>query len=105
MNAFNMAKMMLSPMAEPPSDEALEAYLDMAKEEILNWTYGPDTELTEVPSWLVPIQTMSVVIGVNGNGTEGDVLDTVDSVSHYFKYSEMLEYIHQNAPAYVKVRV
>lgn len=85
------------------SDEVLAVYLDMAKNEILIWTYGRDTELTDIPMWLEPIAIMAVVIGVNGNGTEGDKADTIDSVSHDFKYAEMLEYIHENAPSYVKV--
>ena len=85
------------------ADEVLEVYLDMAKNEILIWTYGRDTELTDVPMWLEPIAIMAVVVGVNGNGTEGDKADTIDSVSHDFKYAEMLEYIHENAPSYVKV--
>lgn len=84
-------------------DEVLEVYLDMATNEILIWTFGRDTELTDIPMWLEPIAIMAVVIGVNGNGTEGDKADTIDSVSHDFKYAEMLEYIHENAPSYVKV--
>ena len=103
MNATDMVNMMLSSMSDPPGEEAIAMYLEMAKEEILNWTYGKDTVLTEVPSWLVPIQTMAVVVGVNGNGTEGDTSDTIDSVAHTFKYAEMLEYIHENCPVYVKV--
>lgn len=85
------------------SDEVLAVYLDMAKNEILIWTFGRDTELTDIPMWLEPIAIMAVVIGINGNGTEGDKADTIDSVSHDFKYAEMLEYIHENAPSYVKV--
>ena len=99
------------------SDEVLEVYLDMATNEILIWTFGRDTELneiliwtfgrdtelTDIPTWLEPIAIMAVVVGVNGNGTEGDKADTIDSVSHDFKYAEMLEYIHENAPSYVKV--
>ena len=85
------------------SNEVLSVYLDMATNEILIWTYGKDTELTDIPMWLEPIAIMAVVIGVNGNGTEGDKADTIDSVSHDFKYAEMLEYIHENAPSYVKV--
>ena len=84
-------------------DEVLEVYLDMATNEILIWTFGRDTELTDIPTWLEPIAIMAVVVGVNGNGTEGDKADTIDSVSHDFKYAEMLEYIHENAPSYVKV--
>lgn len=105
MDAFTTAKAMLSSMATPPTDEVLNVYLDLAKEEILSWTFGKDTALTDVPNWLVPIQTMAVVVGVNGQGTEGDKADSIDSVSHDFKYAEMLEYIHENAPAYVKVNV
>ena len=103
MDALTTVKAILSSMDYIPSDEVLGVYLDLAKEEILNWTFGKDTDLTDVPNWLVPIQTMAVVVGVNGKGTEGDIADTVDSVSHEFKYAEMLEYIHENAPAYVKV--
>ena len=106
MNAMDTVKAMISSsMPEPVSDEVLEVYLDMAKEEILYWTFGRDTELTDVPAWLVPIQAMAVVVGINGIGTEGDKSDTVDYVTHDFRYSEMLEYIHENAPAYVKVNV
>lgn len=103
MDALTTVKAILSPMDYKPSDDVLNVYLDMAKEEILVWTFGRDTELSEVPGWLVPIQTMAVVVGINGIGTEGDKADTIDSVSHDFKYAEMLEYIHENAPAYVKV--
>ena len=98
---LNKIKAILSTM--DVGDEVLEVYLDMATNEILIWTYGKDTELTALPSWLEPIAIMAVVIGVNGNGTEGDKADTIDSVSHDFKYAEMLEYIHENAPSYVKV--
>lgn len=98
---INKIKAILSTM--DVGDEVLAVYLDMAKNEILIWTYGKDTELTALPSWLEPIAIMAVVIGVNGNGTEGDKADTIDSVSHDFKYAEMLEYIHENAPSYVKV--
>lgn len=102
MVALDTVKVLLGDMK--PSDEDLLVYLDLAKEEILNWTYGEETELTEVPSWLVPIQAMAVVVGVNGNGAEGEDSEAVDNVTHYYKYAEMLEYIHENAPAYVKVR-
>lgn len=105
MNALSTVKAILSPMEYVPTDDVLNVYLDMAKEEILYWTFGRDTELTEVPNWLVPIQAMAVVVGINGIGTEGDKADTIDSVAHEFKYAEMLEYIHENAPAYVKVNV
>lgn len=98
---LNKIKAILSTM--DISDEVLAVYLDMAKNEILIWTFGRDTELTDIPMWLEPIAIMAVVIGVNGNGTEGDKADTIDSVSHDFKYAEMLEYIHENAPSYVKV--
>ena len=103
MDALTTVKAILSSMDSIPSDDVLNVYLDMAKEEILNWTFGKDTSLTDVPNWLIPIQTMAVVVGVNGQGTEGDKADTVDSVAHEFKYAEMLEYIHENAPSYVKV--
>ena len=93
LTALEKVKLLLSPMDNMPSDTVLNVYLDMAKEEILNWTFGADTALTDVPSWLAQIQIMAVIVGVNGNGTEGD------------KYAEMLEYIHENAPAYVKVNV
>ena len=105
MDALTTVKAILSPMDNIPSDSVLNVYLDMAKEEILYWTFGRDTALTDVPNWLIPIQTMAVVVGVNGQGTEGDKADTVDSVTHEFQYAEMLQYIHDNAPSYVKVNV
>ena len=102
-NTVTLNKIKASLSTTDVGDEVLEVYLDMAKNEILIWTFGRDTELTDIPMWLEPIAIMAVVIGVNGNGTEGDKADTIDSVSHDFKYAEMLEYIHENAPSYVKV--
>ena len=44
-----------------------------------------------------------IVAGMNSAIRASDKADTIDSVSHDFKYAEMLEYIHENAPSYVKV--
>lgn len=88
-------------------DEALDAeltvYLNLAQSALINWTYGEDAVITEVPEWLVPIQIMAVVTGFNQQGAEGEIAESVDGVRHDFKYDTMIGYIHANAPSYAKV--
>lgn len=85
------------------TDEELNDFLSIASDEIISWHYPPDTEETDVPTIYQTIQVMAVVVGINGLGAEGETSESVDIVSHHFKYADMLEYIHENVPSYVKV--
>ena len=86
------------------ADAEIQVYLDLAEQEILTWTFGKDTMLTETPSWLEPVQIMAVVVGFNQKGATGETMQIIDEVHHDFKYDSMLAYIHANAPSYVEVR-
>lgn len=102
MDALNTVKTILK-IKDDTLDADITVYLNLANAELLNWTYGADTVLTEIPDWLVPVQIMAVVTGYNQQGAEGETSESVDGVSHQFKYDSMVDYIHRNAPAYAKV--
>lgn len=101
MNALSTVKTMLGDASL--TDAEITAYLDFASAEILSWSYGPDTELTEVPDWLVPVQVMAVVTAINQRGGEGETSENVDGVMHVFKHDTMVSYIHAHAPGYAKL--
>jgi len=84
-------------------DNTLDVYLDLAKDAIINWTFGGDTEMEDVPSEYQEIQVWSVVIGWNGRGAEGETSESVEGVTHSYDYTLMTNYIHDNCPSYVKI--
>lgn len=86
------------------ADNEIQVYLNLAEQELLTWTFGRNTELTQVPSWLEPVQIMAVVVGYNQKGAVGETMQIIDEVHHDFKYDTMLSYIHANAPAYAEIR-
>lgn len=86
------------------ADNEIQVYLDLAEQELLTWTFGRNTELTQIPGWLEPVQIMAVVVGYNQKGAVGEIMQIVDEVHHDFKYDTMLSYIHANAPSYAEVR-
>ncbi len=102
MAAIDKAKSILG-FTDTEHDEELSVYLELAEQELLVWTYGKSSSLTELPSWLEPIQVMAVVTGYNQQGAEGETYQTVDGVTHSFSYPTMIEYIHRNAPSYAKL--
>ncbi len=102
MSVLNDVKAILG-FTDDSEDSNLEVYLRMAKNELLVWTFGKDNGLTDLPSWLEPVQTMAVVAGYNQRGAEGEVYQTVDGVTHSFSHPTMIEYIHKNAPSYAKL--
>lgn len=102
MAAIDKAKSILG-FTDTEHDDELSVYLELAEKELLVWTYGKSSSLTELPSWLEPIQVMAVVTAWNQRGAEGETYETVDGVTHNFKYDTMVGYIHNNAPSYVEV--
>lgn len=90
-----------------PSDETLNAYLDVAGSEILSWMYHlvggvPDT-VTGVPSRYEGTQIYAVIVGFTQSGAEGQGLSIENGVHREFKYADMLEYIRNNVLPYVRV--
>lgn len=90
-----------------PSDNLLNTYLDMAKSEILAWMYhlvgGVPEDVTDVPSKYEGIQIYAVVVGFTQSGAEGQGLSIENGVHRDFRYSDMLDYIHNNVLPYVRV--
>ena len=90
-----------------PSDETLNTYIQVAGNEILAWMYhlvgGVPDSVTEVPSKYEGIQIYAVVVGWTHAGAEGQGLSIENGVHRDFKYSDMLDYIHNNVLPYVRV--
>lgn len=90
-----------------PSDEKLNTYLAVAGDEILSWIYhlvgGVPTNVTEVPSKYDSIQVYSVIAGYTQAGAEGEQTHIENGVQRHFRYSDMLDYIHNHVLPYVRV--
>ena len=90
-----------------PSNETLNTYIEIAGNEILAWMYhlvgGVPDGVTEVPSKYEGIQIYAVVVGWTHAGAEGPGLSIENGVHRDFKYSDMLDYIHNNVLPYVRV--
>jgi len=83
-----------------PTDDTLNTYIMLAGNEILAWMYhlvgGVPADVTEVPSRYEGIQIYAVVVGWTHAGAEGQVASIENGVHRNFKYTEMLDYIHNN---------
>lgn len=90
-----------------PSDETLNTYISVAGNEILAWMYhligGVPEDVIAVPSKYEGIQIYAVVVGWTHAGAEGQGLSIENGVHRDFKYSDMLDYIHNNVLPYVRV--
>lgn len=90
-----------------PSDETLNTYIQVAGNEILAWMYhlvgGVPDSVTEVPSKYEGIQIYAVVVGWTHAGAEGQGLSIENGVHRDFRYSDMLDYIHNNVLPYARV--
>lgn len=90
-----------------PSEDTLNTYITMAGNEILSWMYhlvgGVPEDVTAVPPRYEGIQVYAVVVGWTHAGAEGQGLSIENGVHRDFKYSDMLDYIHNNVLPYVRV--
>lgn len=90
-----------------PSDEKLTVYLTLAGQEILNWKYhligGVPEDVTDVPERDEIKQIYAVVAGYTQAGAEGESRHSENGVARDFRYADMLDYIHCNVFAYVRV--
>lgn len=83
-------------------DNEISAYLDMAKEEILNCMYprGSQAEkraaITEVPLRYEQIQIQAVVNGYSHRGAEDEKVHNENGINRTFVYGDMLAYINAN---------
>lgn len=92
---------------EMPTDAKLTEYLSLAKQEILSWMYsqigGVPTDVTDVPTKYEVTQIYAVVAGYTHAGAEGERQHSENGVSRYFTTADMLDYIHRNVYAIVRV--
>lgn len=90
-----------------PTDETLNTYLTLSKNEILSWMYhligGVPTDATEVPAKYETIQIYSVIAGWTHAGAEGQIVSIENGVHRHFSTVDMLDYIHNNILPFVRV--
>lgn len=100
-------KTLLDDGGELPSDEKLEVYITIAGQELLNWKYhltgGIPEDVTTVPASEEIKQIYAVVAGYTQSGAEGESAHSENGVARTFRYSDMLDYIHNNVKAFVRV--
>ena len=103
---LTMVQTLLDDGGTLPSVEKLEAYLDLAEKEILSWMYhlvGGVPENVTIPTRYDVTQVYSVVAGYTHAGAEGQKTHNENGVNRTFIYSDMLDYIHNNVLALVRV--
>lgn len=100
-------KTLLEDGGDVPSDEKLNTYIAVAGNEILAWMYhlvgGVPSNVTAVPSKYEGVQVYAVVAGYTQAGAEGEQTHIENSVHRHFRYSDMLDYIHNNVLPFVRV--
>lgn len=100
-------KTLLEDGGDVPSDEKLNTYIAVAGNEILAWMYhlvgGVPSNVTAVPSKYEGVQVYAVVVGYTQAGAEGEQTHIENGVQRHFRYSDMLDYIHNNVLPFVRV--
>lgn len=104
---LNTVKVLLEDGGALPSDEKITTYLGLAKSEILEWIYhlvgGVPGDVTGVPTRYEPTQVYAVVAGFTQAGAEGTRDHSENGIKSAFRYSDMLDYIHNNVLPIVRV--
>ena len=102
-------KTLLDDGSEMPSDEKLNAYLSLAKNEILNWLYwdigGVPEDVTNLPSRYDGVQIYAVIAGYTHAGAEGEGQHIENGVHRTFNYDDMVGYIRDTRHVTPYVRV
>ena len=90
-----------------PSEDKLEVYLALAKNEILQWMYhlvgGVPESVADIPDKYEVTQIYAVVAGYTHAGAEGQNQHIENGVQRAFVYSDMLDYIRNNVMAIARV--
>lgn len=91
-------------VSEIPSDDKLSTYIEVAGNEILSWRWQlVGNAPASVPAELEGIQVYAVVVGYTQAGAEGEQTHIENGVHRHFRYSEMLDYIHNKVGVIGKV--
>lgn len=95
----------LSVLLDMDEESAILAeYLNMAKDEILNWMYRGDVpEGADVPARYEQTQIQAVIAGYSISGAEGQTSHSENGISRTFKYPDMLAYIHSHVIPLVQI--
>ena len=88
-------------------DPLLMEYLDIARDEILNWLYirlgaVPD-DVVAVPAAYEQVQIMAVVAAYNIRGAEGQTLHIENGMHRDFVYDDLVKYVHTHVYPYVRL--
>lgn len=89
------------------TDETLSVFLASARDEILAWMYGGRAQaafITEVPARYENVQCMAVVAGLGLIGGVNETSHSENGVSRTFRYSDMVDYIHNHVFPIAEVR-
>ena len=104
---LTVIKTLLDDGGEMPSDEKLNTYIQIARQEILAWKYhligGVPEDVTEVPAAEDITHIYAVVAGYTHAGSEGEKQHNENSVNRVFIYADMVDYIRNNVLPYVRV--
>lgn len=86
-------------------DSLLAGYLEMAKQEILNWMYinvgGVPDGVEDIPAKYEQVLVMACVTGFNLIGAENQGSHSENGISRTFRYSNMIQYIHSNVYPFI----
>lgn len=103
---LNRLKTLLD-ITDNSEDELLSEYLEIAKDEILNWLYirlgAVPSDVYEVPAVYEQIQIMSVVAAFNIRGAEGQTLHIENGMHRQFVYDDLVKYIRTHVFPYVRL--
>lgn len=90
---------------DAPDDATITSYLEIAKNEILQWrySYNPDNMPDDVEPAYEITQVQAVVNGFTQRGSEGEITSIENGVHRHFAYSDMVRYIRGNVIAIAKV--
>ena len=88
-------------------DELLMEYLDIAKDEILNWLYmrfgAVPADVDEVPAAYEQTQIFAVLAAFNIRGAEGQTLHIENGMHRQFVYDDLVKYIRTHVFPYVRL--
>jgi hypothetical protein len=90
---------------DPPDDETIFSYLELAKTEILQWrySYNPDAMPEDVPAAYEMTQIYAVVNGFTQRGIEGQSVSIENGIHRHFDFTDMVRYIRGNVIAMAKL--
>lgn len=100
-------KTLLNDGGEVPTDEKLNQYLALSKQEIIQWKYhlvgGVPSSVTDVSSIDEVAQIYAVVAGYTHAGAEGQSTHIENGVHRVFIYEDMVGYIRNHVLPLVRV--